>query len=291
MKFKNQKGQAVLIVLLSLSVVLVVSLFVVSRSITDISLSTKEGDSLRAFSAAEAGIERALVVGDSAGNLGNASFGADVSDFAKGANKIVYPLALRSGEYATFWFSRGTSDNQFAGNIVDICWGAWGTVRNLATTPALEFTLYYNPDTADLNNLTKIKIARVMLDPNNTRVNDNHFSILNSTNDIHTCEINGEQFEFHKSFYIGGQLVTNYGTPGVLKYVTVRMLYNTDTNHKVGLDLSGNTGANSILPSQGNLIESVGSSSDSNRKIEVYELFPVIPPIFNNALFSTSDIQ
>jgi len=63
MKFKNQKGQAVLIVLLSLSVVLIVVMFVVSRSITDISLSTKEENSLRAFSAAEAGIERALVIG------------------------------------------------------------------------------------------------------------------------------------------------------------------------------------------------------------------------------------
>ena len=60
---RNQHGQALLIVLLTLAVTLTVVLSVVSRSVTDITVSTYEEDALRAFSAAEAGIEEALLKG------------------------------------------------------------------------------------------------------------------------------------------------------------------------------------------------------------------------------------
>jgi len=53
-------GQAVLLVVLTLAVVLTLVLSVISRTITDVKITTVEGDSLRAFSAAEAGIERHL---------------------------------------------------------------------------------------------------------------------------------------------------------------------------------------------------------------------------------------
>ena len=120
MKFRNQKGQAVLVVLLSLSVVLIVVMFVVSRSVTDISLSTKEEDSLRAFSAAEAGVERALVIGtDQGGDFGDASFNAAVTSFATGSNSVVYPISLKSGETATFWFSRQDESAHFTGRYCD----------------------------------------------------------------------------------------------------------------------------------------------------------------------------
>src|SRR3990167_8727041 len=96
-KAKNNSGQAVLIVLLSLSVVLIIVLYIMSRSITDISLSSKEEDSMRAFSAAEAGIERALVIGNSIDptTIGSASFSADVSSFGSGLDKLVYPFSLK----------------------------------------------------------------------------------------------------------------------------------------------------------------------------------------------------
>src|SRR3989338_9963487 len=99
---RNQKGQAVLIVLLSLSVVLIIVLYIMSRSITDISLSSKEENSMRAFSAAEAGIERALVIGTGqSGGFDNANFSANVSEFGQGEDEVVYPISLKSGEIAT----------------------------------------------------------------------------------------------------------------------------------------------------------------------------------------------
>ena len=51
-----QSGQALLIVLLGMAVVLTMVLSVVSRSVTDIQLTTRDDEALRAFSAAEAGV-------------------------------------------------------------------------------------------------------------------------------------------------------------------------------------------------------------------------------------------
>ena len=191
MKRKNNSGQAVLVVLLSLSVVLIIVLYIMSRSITDISLSSKEEDSMRAFSAAEAGIERALVIGSDIGNttIGDASFSADVSSFAQGANKMVYPISLKSGGIATFWFSR-PSEPIFTGNQVKLCWGALGTSSSTAETPAILVTVFYKSS-------DKYKVARVTLDPNSSRTANNNFSSASSS----SCTIDAETFQFqNKSF-------------------------------------------------------------------------------------------
>ena len=60
MENMKEKGQIILILLLVMTVALGVGLTIVQRSLTDISTSTKVEQSSRAFSAAEAGIEKAL---------------------------------------------------------------------------------------------------------------------------------------------------------------------------------------------------------------------------------------
>lgn len=57
---KKNSGQVALIVLLIMVVILTIGLSLASRSITDIRISQNEREALRAFSAAEAGIEEAL---------------------------------------------------------------------------------------------------------------------------------------------------------------------------------------------------------------------------------------
>ena len=287
MKFKNQKGQAVLIVLLSLSVVLIVVMFVVSRSITDISLSTKEENSLRAFSAAEAGIERALVIGSAQnGAFDDATFNTSVIDFAVGSSTVVYPISLKSGEFATFWFighnNNGTlgctDETCFSGRSVKLCWGDSGTVTG--PVPAVEFTVYY---TTAANDLTKIRVARATLDP---------VSRANNFNSASTgvCTINEESFKYYTTIELspaGGLGIAGWATPGILRYATVKILYNDTVAHKIGIDVSS-TG--SMLPSQGVKIESDGKFGDANRSIEVYQLHPIAPTIFENAIFSSSGI-
>ena len=60
-KYTSQSGQALLIVLLSMAVILTVVLSFASKSITEVSITSYEEDALRAFSAAEAGVEKALL--------------------------------------------------------------------------------------------------------------------------------------------------------------------------------------------------------------------------------------
>jgi len=57
---RNNSGQAVLVVLFIMVVVLTITLSLLSHSVTDVSISKDEEEAVRAFSAAEAGIEEAL---------------------------------------------------------------------------------------------------------------------------------------------------------------------------------------------------------------------------------------
>lgn len=60
MKMRYRPGQAALIVTLVVIVGLTVAVAVISRSVTDVGISTQEEERARSFSAAEAGIEDAL---------------------------------------------------------------------------------------------------------------------------------------------------------------------------------------------------------------------------------------
>lgn len=279
---KNIKGQAVLIVLLSLSVVLIIVLFIMSRSVTDISLSTKEEDSLRAFSAAEAGVERALVIGNyQPGTIDGASFTGNVTAFAQGSTEVIYPLSLKSGENATFWFSRQGEGTHFTGSQIRYCWGDIETASNAPETPAIEVTIYY---TTTPNNLSTLRIARATLDPHpSRRLSDNSFGVGNDS----TCTIGTDRFEFQSTLNMGSLGIAGFATANVLQYSTAKILYNTTTAHKIGIDVNGTS---STLPSQGEKITSDGSFGNSNRSVEVYQLHPEPPPIFANAIFSTSGI-
>lgn len=287
MKFKNQQGQAVLVVLLSLAVVLIVIMFVLSRSITDISLSSKEENSLRAFSAAEAGIERVLVIGSAqSGEFGDATFSADVTSFAQNLPYVVYPISLKSGEIATFWFvghnddgTLGCTDEScFTGSLAKFCWGDLGTPGTDAKTPALEITIYYKTLAGEY------RVGRKVVDPYTTssRTSTNGYTAAG------TCAIGDDSFQFQNTLNFSDLGISNYDNEGVLQYATAKILYNDTIAHKIGIDVSS-SGSN--LPSQGLKIESDGSvEGEANRSIEVYQLHPIAPPTFTNAIFSSSGV-
>lgn len=271
---KNEAGQAVLIVLLSLSVVLIIVMYILSRTITDISLSGKDENSMRAFSAAEAGVERALVIGsDQGGSVGDAQFNATVTNFAQGEESVIYPVSLKSGESAVFWLKRDGDPTVFLGNNLKVCWGQSGTASNESLTPAIEVSFYFDS-----------KIARVVVDPNTTRLStegiSNNFESISGSN----CEIDGESFAFYKNINLGSlginPLVNN------LYFMSARLLYNTTIGHKIALDVTGS----GMLPAQGVKVKSTGSFDEANRTIEVYELYPAIPDIFTNTIFSVNGI-
>lgn len=296
MKITSQKGQAVLIILLVMVVILTVALSIASRSITDISISKKEEEAARAFSAAEAGVEQALKGTNTAdiftGSFQNeASFSASVTSVSSGGATFVYPSLISSGETATVWFISHANDGSltcsgkpcFAGSKIKVCWGVEGTDASTAITPAIEFSVLYDS--------SGIKIARGSYDPYATRRASNNFA----ANDGSVCTINGQNFAFYKTVELGSSglnIPSTAITGNGLKLAKIRLLYNTDKAHLLGIEVGAGAGdGNFVLPEQGQKIESVGTAGDSSRKIEAYKLYSDLPPVFDFGVFSgTGDL-
>lgn len=289
----RDSGQALLIVIVTLAAVITVALSVVARSVTDLRNVGKEEESLRSFSAAEAGIEKALITANlgqtvtitDGGTLENATFVAQVSDFAQGASQFSHPKEMLSGESATVWFIAHDQNGDltcgiptqpcFTGNRMRICWGLSGTNGSVATTPAMEVSVTYDPDAN--GNWDDIQIARAAYDPNSGRRGSNFFA----SPDSGTCTIGNKTYQFQKNIQFNSDLGIN--NTGGLLVARIRMLYNTTTAQPIGIDVNG---SGSLLPGQGKRVESVGRSGESSRKVEAYTLFPDLPSIFDSAIFS-----
>jgi len=293
MQRRSAPGQALLVILLSMAVILVIVLSILSRSITDVTITSREEEALRAFSAAEAGVEQALVAGPTSGTLEAASFEAEVSQVAEGSNAFVSPLDIVAGDTATIWFVAHADDGSlecsaakpcFTGGNMRVCWGRPGTPNNDATTPALEVSILYAATPGDVGS---IRIARAAFDPNTARRNNNSFAAP----DAGGCTIETESYAFKKDFTFAslGIPVGVYNTQDGLQLARMRFLYNTDGAQTFGADV--NFPGNGVLPSQGRRVESTGLAGESTRKVEVYDLFADLPAPFDSVLFTPGGIS
>ena len=269
---KNNSGQALVLVLLSLSVVLTLILYLLSRSITDVAVSSRQEESVRAFSAAEAGVERALVTGADNSDL-NIGYTAKVTGYAENSAEYIYPTPLASGDWATIWFighdaiGNFTSTGAFTGNQMKICWG------NDGSNPAIEVTVYYATSS------TTVQIARAAFDPDFlTRSPSNSFDPPEDG----TCNIAGTVFDSQADIVFSSFLPPITNRTGLL-FAKIKMFYN-DTPQRIGVKVSGGT-----LPSQGQDISSTGTAGESNRRISVFRGWPEFP-FASDALFSPNAI-
>jgi len=282
----SNSGQALLIVLLSMAVILTIVLSILSRSVTDVAVTSREEEALRAFSAAEAGVERAILIGSNTGSFDDASFVATAVNFAVSAEEYIYPDKLLSGESATIWFVDHDEETReltcdtnecFTGSQMSVCWAGPGTPSDQATTPALEISFLYVDIPWDYST---IKIARVTTDPNIARRVTNNFGDTDGVD----CTLEGQDFEFKKTIdFSASGLNIPYATPGNLLIAKIRFFYNTNRAQTLGFDVEG-TGSD--LPSQGRKIVSTGTAGEANRKIEVLRTFGELPSIFDAAVFS-----
>ncbi len=293
---KFQSGQALVLVLLSLAVVLTLVLFILSRSITDIAISSRQEESVRAFSAAEAGVERSLVIGvGSNSTIGDANYSSSVTSFAEGTQDFVYPINLASGDTSTTWFVSHDDDGNAAcgtgepcffsstnssSNLFKVCWGKPGTGSGTSTTPAIEMIIFYEDTPGDAST---IKVARDVYDPNSGRTASNGFFAPDSG----TCSISGTSYAFQKTLTAQDLNIPNsaFQSPNGLQFLRVRTFYNSDQNHPLGVTV--NFPGNSTLPSQGQSIVSTGVSGESNRRLEVFQGWPEVPSVFDYAVYSS----
>lgn len=303
LKLNFQSGQALLIVLLTLTVALTIVLSIVSRSVTDITVTTYQEDAQRAFNAAEAGIEQVLLqeVYTSIPETilpNDAKYQVATSSAFPSGDEYVYPSELLSGESATFWLISHDPDDDLtcgampcagANRINEICWGEEGTtVDDFA--PAIEVSVYYDeslPNAVNNNDFSAVKVARFAFDPHATRVFDTQFSAATGCSD----DIAGKRFAFSTDRI---DAISCWSTPGCILMVKVRMFYNRtsagiDYPHPVGIDVQ--TSGTSLMPAQGIQIESLGESGESSRKVRVFEGYPEPPFIFDAAIFGESGLS
>jgi hypothetical protein len=293
-KLSTQSGQALLIVLLSMAVILTLVLSVLSSSITDVAVTSREEESLRAFSAAEAGVEQALIAGQTGTvNLDKSSFTTQVTSIAKDQKKFNYPQELLSGDTGVIWFiahndntgawdcSNTNVDRKcFKGSTVQLCWGNPGTPANQSDTPAMEVMIFY---LAPSGSYKDAAVRRFTYDPNATRItSENSFSQAS----LSTCTIDDKKYSFQTTVSLAS-IPTRNENEGLL-FMMVKSLYNTGVAHSFGVnvDYVGNT----TLPAQGKKIVSTGTAGEATRKVEVNTLYRTMPSVFTNAIFSLGGI-
>ena len=289
---KRESGQALLLVLLVLSLVLTLVLSSVSRSVTDVEISTYEDNSIRAFDAAEAGIEK-TVVGEATSGItvsldDNVTFTPQTTTSTGTANSYEYPLDLISGESAVISYidykkntngdyvftcpSNNCKNNEPA--QIRVCWGKPGTASNSSNTPAIYLEFYYTTDSVttskfeDMVNLSDIKVIA---------------SSAGSASRL-PCTIPSSFSVLFQRSDAGSPLDIVDSSGGSLLFVRITMLYNN-----IAQPL--NIRSASPLPSQGTLISSIGQSADVYRKLVLFQGYPELPFEVGNAIYSKSVIN
>lgn len=280
---KNESGQAILALILIMTVALAIGLSVVQKSLVDVSTSTKVEESSRAFSAAEGGIEKALQLKT------NTSVDFDNSSNAKVTDSGLIPAIPTSGiqdpleypplakeEVAHVWLANFDSTGNpptevYKQNSLDVYWGD-PTVSDKA---ALELTVVYYDNTLSQYKSQKWYLDQILRDP------DNKFDRTAS------CPPAGIK---PPSGVVAYQCKKNLPSlPSGLMLVRARLLYNS-TSQPFAVQAVG-TGAGHYIPPQARIFISTGVSGETQRKVRVFQIPKVVPPYFDYAIFSLGEIR
>lgn len=285
---QQQEGQVVIVLLLIMLVALSVGLVVTQRSINDVTTSTQTEQFSRAFSAAEAGIEKVLNQ-NSTINLSEVQLGNQSSAQAKVVNCL--PRSGQALEYppigketvAQFWLTNpgvsGCTGSSYTGNTVTLYFGNDDLQDNSTQIPAVEVAIV----TFD-NGIYSTE--RRYIDPVTSRQINNGFEPLNcngktvainSTNSIDDT-IQNRQFKC--------KVVLTFRANTTPVLVRVRIIY-TDKSQRVALaPILGKS-----LPPQAAYYTSTGISGQSQKTLQVLKLYYVAPPFFDYSIFATGQVK
>lgn len=312
---KQETGQIVLILLLVMSVALAIGLSVVQRSFVDVSTSTKIEQSTRAFSAAEAGIEKIVQQSPNPSNFpipestfkNNASALVEDSGLLPIANQALeYPPVSKEG-IVHVWLSDPNDDltdiqPYYKKDGMILYWGVTGIGinDNSANAPALEVII------VSISNDNKTYTSKkILLDSNPSRENNFikptgvdpapniHVFTCSTPTPIVTIFGNNRQFrcytELKDLISQGSKLVLLRG----------RFLYTSTTHPFAVMPSVGNEctvqpvpqKTDCSLPPQVRLVKSIGSSGSTKRTIQLFQVMKVVPFYFDYAIFTAGDIE
>lgn len=274
-----QSGQVVLITLLVLTIATTVALSLVSRTTTDTTITNQIEESSRAFSAAEAGIEEALLSGEGSGGAqvlegGQAQYDVTVAAIGGAAGIFEFPKKTIRGVTETLWLVDHEADGSldetplYTASTIGVCWSGETTV------PAMLATLLYKESTDG-----SYRVAKAAFDPDATRAVTNNFS---SAYDPAGC--GGTTDTAYKVTITFSSLDASINPAvDILLALRLKTVY---ADARIAID----TGAQP-LPLQGNKIDSTGSTSGgTNRKIVVYQQYRSPATIFDAAVYSQGSV-
>ncbi len=251
----SQKGQILLIVILAAVVSLTVGLSAVSRIITNTKVTTEEASSQKALSAAEAGAEE-LAANNSLLGTGSSKTLSNNSKFDATAKQVSNASILINGgkdvykdDGADVWLSTYPkfTPPQWSGTMT-VYWTDTQGGGNCDKDPAIEIVVISG-------NRANPNMNRAAYDACGSRRNGNNF-----IRPANGGSVQGVSFDHNF------QITIDPATPGFIARIIP--LYANTTIGVVG---------DSIFPSQGYIIDSVGTSGNTTRKVRVFQGFPRVP--------------
>ncbi|MBI3486392.1 hypothetical protein HY025_05655 [Candidatus Daviesbacteria bacterium] len=291
---KNQTGQVIIILLLIILVALTIGVAIVQNSLSDVSTSTKTEQSSRAFSAAEAGIEQALITNTSGPvSLDNSST-ADINVLldlpANASTALEYP-PITKADFAQFWLADPTTQATFFnGSSFQVYFGncSQNPCEAVSDKPAIEV------DTVIKDSLTgNYRWDKQYFDSDGSRTNTNNFQKINGAG----CDNNmggGSTINANTTnsptsqFYCYVNVLYSSVSTDIPILVRVRILYSSTAQKIALMPIPGNNGKG--LPAQATTYTSVGKSGESIRQVKIFKEQNVVPYFFDFAIFSTAPI-
>jgi len=260
---KKQKGQASLVVLLMLALASTVGLITSRNVLTDIQMTKVQEEAIRAFSAAEAGMEKALYSWQTGETIpeevtletGKAQLSAE--ELGKNQTSFVFPHQTEAGDFNIVWLTAHSGDgeidelNYYEGSALNICW---------QEDSALELALFYKSTT------DTYKTASWATD---AVVRDNNFD----------TDIGSGCAGLNYS-----KQLTFPADTAIPLFLVVKVYYQ-DT--QLGAEA---VGEGVVFPSQGQQITSVGEVEKGeevvSRRLRVFQSWDLPPFVFLEPLFS-----
>ncbi len=290
----NQKGQLILTLILVMTMALAIGLSIVQKSLVDVSTATKVEQSSRAFSAAEAGIEKALQ-GDigitSPIELGNQSkIEQVVKNSIPAQNQALEYPPLGKEDIAHVWLADPDSlKNYYTQTSLDLYWGT--TASSGREQPALEVSVVYQ-------DALGYKAQKFFIDPVEGvgGRGDNGFKAPadyggGCTNyQITTSFSAGTNDRPFKCKITLSSLPNSASGLPKLILVRTRFLYNSSAQ-PLAVSPVGSCNPGCSLPPQARIFTSTGVSGEVQRKVQIFELKKVVPLYFDYAIFSAGEIS
>ncbi len=273
----KQEGQVIIILILVMTVALAIGLSVIQRSLSDISTSSKVEQSSRAFSAAEAGIEKAIQADTAISSpvtLGNNAIiqGVDKNEVPATGQALEYPL-IGKEEMTQVWLADpSTLAEVYNKSSFDLYFGT----PNTADKPAIEVTVISWDG-------VKYVSTKKFFDADTSRTTTNSFAAA-TCNHNHTVLTNANTASstFDCKVSVSGY---SYSTPAKPILARIRLLYSS-ISHPVALAPV----SSGSLPAQARIYTATGISGGTQRKVQVFRLDKVVPPYFDYAIFSAGTI-